>query len=104
MANDNQIDFKVRLQREGVSELAGDLKNIDESAKDLAQAATAAGAGVDRLESASKDAGDAVSALARMPSRLRMLLRNWLRQRTLQTTRRVGLALDQRLRPMASKG
>ena len=63
MANDNQIDFKVRLQREGVSELAGDLKNIDESAKDLAQAATAAGAGVDRLESASKDAGDAVSAL-----------------------------------------
>lgn len=63
MANDNQIDFKVRLQREGVSELAGDLKNIDESAKDLAQAATAAGAGVDRLESSSKDAGDAVSAL-----------------------------------------
>ena len=42
MANDNQIDFKVRLQREGVSELAGDLKIIDESAKDLAQAATAA--------------------------------------------------------------
>lgn len=63
MANDNQIDFKVRLQREGVSELAGDLKNIDESAKDLAQAATAAGAGVDRLESASKGAGDAVSGL-----------------------------------------
>lgn len=63
MANDNQIDFKVRLQSEGVSELAGGLKNIDESAKDLAQAATAAGAGVDRLESASKDAGDAVSAL-----------------------------------------
>lgn len=63
MANDHQIDFKVRLQREGVSELAGDLKNIDESAKDLAQAATAAGAGVDRLESASKGAGDAVSAL-----------------------------------------
>ncbi len=63
MANDNQIDFKVRLQREGVSELAGDLKNIDESAKDLAQAATAAGAGVDRLESSSKGAGDAVSAL-----------------------------------------
>ena len=63
MAKDNQIDFKVRLQREGVSELAGDLKNIDESAKDLAQAATAAGAGVDRLESASKGAGDAVSGL-----------------------------------------
>ncbi len=63
MANDNQIDFKVRLQREGVSELAGELKNIDESAKDLAQAATAAGAGVDRLESASKGAGDAVSGL-----------------------------------------
>jgi tape measure domain-containing protein len=63
MANDNQIDFKVRLQSEGVSELAGGLKNIDESAKDLAQSATSAGAGVDRLESASKGAGDAVSGL-----------------------------------------
>jgi hypothetical protein len=29
------------LQREGVSELAGDLKIIDESAKDLAQAVIA---------------------------------------------------------------
>lgn len=38
MAKDNQIDFKVRLQREGVSELAGDLKNIDESAKEIGRA------------------------------------------------------------------
>ncbi|BEU96569.1 tape measure protein [Acidovorax sp. DW039] len=63
MANDNQIDFTVRLKREGIDQLAGDLKNIEGNTQELAQAATAAGSGVDRLDSASKDAGKAVSGL-----------------------------------------
>ena len=64
MSNDNQIDFTVRVQKEGLGELASDLDKVEEGAKGLGAAGTAAGAGVGKLGTAAGQAGSGLGTLA----------------------------------------
>lgn len=58
MADENKIDFTVRINREGVGELAEDLTRIDAGAKDVSSAGASAGAALDKLGGAAQEAGD----------------------------------------------
>lgn len=64
MSNDNQIDFTVRVKNEGLGELASDLDKVEEGAKGLGAAGTAAGAGVGKLGAAAGQAGSGLGTLA----------------------------------------
>lgn len=64
MSNDNQIDFTVRIKREGVGELAGDLAKIEDSATDVSAAGADAGASLDKLGDSAQQASAEVGGLA----------------------------------------
>lgn len=64
MANENQVDFTVRVKNEGLGEVAGDLNKVEDATKDLGTAATAAGGGVDKLADAAGQAGAGLGSLA----------------------------------------
>lgn len=68
MSNDNQIDFTVRIKREGVGELADDLAKIEESAKDVSAAGADAGAALDKLGDAAQQAATGVDGLVQATS------------------------------------
>ncbi|MEG0920316.1 MAG: tape measure protein [Comamonas sp.] len=64
MADQNKIDFTVRITEEGVDKLAAGLERINEQATDVSKAGEAAGAGVDKLAAAADKAGVELEQLA----------------------------------------
>lgn len=65
MVNDNKIDFTVRVNREGVGELAQDLGKVEEHARGLEAASTDAGNGLDTMEQAAKGAAGGAHGLGK---------------------------------------
>ncbi|ASI69909.1 hypothetical protein BA022_15940 [Diaphorobacter nitroreducens] len=65
MDNDNKIDFTVRVNREGVGELAQDLGKVEEHARGLGAASTDAGNGLDSMEQAAKGAAGEAHGLGK---------------------------------------
>lgn len=63
MSNENHIDFTVRVKNDGLGELAADLGNVEEGAKDLSTAGAAAGDALDQLDAGARQAGAGVDAL-----------------------------------------
>ena len=63
MSNDNQIDFTVRVKKEGLGELASDLDKVEQGAKGMGTASAAAGTGARQL---GKEAGAASTGVERL--------------------------------------
>ena len=64
MADQNKIDFTVRVTEEGVDKLAAGLERINEQATEVGKAGEVAGAGVDKLATAADKAGTELEQLA----------------------------------------
>ncbi|GKT22525.1 tape measure protein [Acidovorax sp. SUPP3334] len=64
MANENEIEFTVRVKNAGLGELANDVAKVEDSTKELGSAATAAGTGLDKLGDAAGQAGGGLDQLA----------------------------------------
>lgn len=63
MSNDNQIDFTVRVKKEGLGELASDLDKVEQGAKGMGTASAAAGTGVEKLGQAAGQSGESLDGL-----------------------------------------
>ena len=63
MANENEIEFQVRIQQDGVSELASDLNKVDGASKDLTDSSKATGTALEKMGNGAKDAGADVKSL-----------------------------------------
>lgn len=63
MANDNQIDFTVRINREGVGELAGDLDKVEQGAKGVGAAGAEAAKGLSGMGQVASQAGGELGEL-----------------------------------------
>ena len=63
MANENEIEFKVRVKQDGVSELASDLNKVDGASKDLADSSKATGEALEKMGDGARDAGADVKSL-----------------------------------------
>ena len=64
MAADNQIEFTVRVKDDGLGQVATNIDRVEDAASGLATTAGAAGAGVERLDSAAGDAAGELNKLA----------------------------------------
>lgn len=64
MANDNQLDFTVRVRDDGLQKVEGALDRLEEATKDLGSAATTAGSGIDKLTQSTTKADAGVEQLA----------------------------------------
>ena len=57
MSNENQFEFKVKVTKEGLGELATDLSKVGAESDKLAETSKGAGAALDKLGDGAKDAG-----------------------------------------------
>ncbi|MBS0401108.1 MAG: hypothetical protein JSS18_01285, partial [Proteobacteria bacterium] len=63
MSNDNQIDFTVRINRDGVAELSGDLAKVEAGAKSTGVAGAEAAKGLSGMGQAAGQAGSELGEL-----------------------------------------
>ena len=63
MANENEIEFTVRIKDDGLGKVADNLVKVEDAAQGLGEAAASAGAGVDKLGDAADQAGADLSKL-----------------------------------------
>ena len=63
MANENEIEFTVRIKDDGLGKVADNLVKVEDAAEGLGAAAASAGAGVDKLGDAADQAGADLSKL-----------------------------------------
>ena len=62
MSNENNIEFQVRIKREGTAEAAKDLEQLEAGAKSLAETSKDTGAALDKMTEGAKDAGAGMEA------------------------------------------
>lgn len=65
MANENQLDYTVRVKDEGLEKLGKTLGTAEDATKDLGAASTTAGANVEKLGASASGAGDQVANLSK---------------------------------------
>lgn len=63
--NNNQLDYTVRVNGEGLEKLEQTLTRTEDATKDLGASATSAGAGVEKLSTAADKAGGEISDLSK---------------------------------------
>ena len=65
MSNENNIDFQVRIKRDGVREVAQDLNQLEAGAKSLTETSKGTGTALDKMSEGAKDAGTGMEAAGR---------------------------------------
>ena len=74
MANENQIEFNVKIKKDGLSELASDIAKVESEAKDLATSSVTAGAGLEKLEQEAHDKDFHLLIKPVVPNKLRAMI------------------------------
>ena len=64
MADNNSVEFTVRIKDEGLDKLAGNLGNVEQKVDSLGSSSTTASQGVEKLVSAAGDAAGELNKLA----------------------------------------
>ena len=64
MADNNSVEFTVRIKDEGLDKLAGNLGNVEQKVDALGSSSTTASQGVQKLDSAAGDAAGELNKLA----------------------------------------
>ena len=62
-SKDNEVEFKVRIQQDGVSELASDLNKVESASEGLSESSEATGEALEKMGEGAKDAGADVKSL-----------------------------------------
>ncbi|MBF5006360.1 tape measure protein [Diaphorobacter caeni] len=93
MANENQVEFKLVVKKDGLGELAADLTKVETKTKDLTETSTATGAALEKLGTEAKAASTNVANVGKSAEQAGSELQD-LRAATEQKTAALKAGLD----------